>query len=266
LQKLNAWQFSDAFAQEYMMRPPHTDHYDIQDKKIWDLPYQSKALILYKNLGLVTEIMPHQLNGSYVLAVFGGSPIDTLERFKGAVHLIDNLKANISEIYYINGLRKLDNKEKDNFQALFSLAAPVYQHEAAIIIWEKILKRPEKLISTPLKPEDFVGKDNKHYTPEKSAKRINTEHTVKHLLSQKMNQGIIFVSNSPYGPYQAAIVEKIATELGLPLSSIKNLITMAPEGEERSTIVYNDTLARRIYTMLDQQKLPHLKFDLNKLR
>ena len=250
----------NAWMQAHLLRPKGLDH---QDLLTWnDHPEHEKLLTLFKRLGLVEAITPSRKYYDKVV-VFGGTPWDSRERIAYVDSLWKNGAIKVNKVVYINGKRLLRDEEKDP-EDLFNSSqehftnregweapstTPQYQHEGASIVWDQLIEEPalrERFELFTIEPtvDPLTGK----------TKRAITEDTVKAFFkSYPETQSCLFVSNNPYGPYQAEIVQTMLNKLkdSGELPGVKEVDSVASKLLRNcATIIFTDTLARRFYTQI----------------
>ncbi len=242
---LEAW---NQWLQKYFLRVAGKDHQDIATDQKHPLHHQ--MLPLFRNLGLVDAVLPSRKQFD-VIAIFGGTPVDTRERMYHVVKLWqEGVRAD--HIIYINGRRKLhpleltqhglDTENKDTPSQpdwVTPKDIPLFQHEMAAVIWEQLVPKNSELFAKfqILTIDPPVGKS-----------RATTEDTISALIDRNTSMtSCLFVSNAPYGPYQGETVNNVLDEKGA-----KDLVTETTSSKltrDLTTAPFLDTLARRAYTL-----------------
>lgn len=250
----------NVWMQKHLLRPKGLDHQDLIN---WNNhPEHEKLFNLFKKLNLVEAIAPSRKFYDTVV-IFGGTPWDSRERMGYVDNLWKSEAIKTNKVVYINGKRLLRDEEK-NPEDLFNLSqehfanrkgwkapstTPEYQHEEASIVWDQLIEDPilrgrfEVLTIEPT-IDSLTGK----------VKRAVTEDTVKAFFkSFPDTESCLFVSNNPYGPYQAEIIQTILNKLkeSGELPKVREVDSVASKLlRDCATIVFTDTLARRFYTQI----------------
>jgi hypothetical protein len=230
---LDTW---NQFLQLHFLRPKNTDHQQVQ---FLQQHIKHNAIAAhFKALGLINEVLPQ--NSIYKsIVIFGGTPWDTQERFGFLQDLIERKLLNIeqSRIVYINGLRKLMQSEVD-FLKSNNFAKVEFQHEAAILLWNKTL------LPTLKKELELLTIE-----PPKPGQRANTEDTVSSFFAKFKGDKHLFITNGPYGPYQFETVKSVAQKVK---TSDPFEVISSQTNPKISTISFLDTIARRLFTYISE--------------
>lgn len=226
----------NAYLQQHFLRPVWMDHSDLMYVQLD--PKHSQLEPLFVKLGMVDDIKPKRKKYD-VLFVFGGTPEWTFQRFKFLRENIRQKLINVSgnaEIFYINGHRQLPEVEVEEAKNL-GLDCE-YQAQCAQLIWNEYFQQlPLKLnVITATPPE---------------GRRANTDDTLKLFFTMlpQTKQNLLGYSNAPYVPYQADTALAVAIREKKTNLNIE-VVGAGIENKKVPTVVYLDSLARRVYTFV----------------
>jgi len=239
----------NAWLQKYFLRPAGKDHQDIAT--VPRHPLHDQMFPIFERLGLVRAVYPTEQTFD-VVAIFGGTPVDTRERMYHLIQLLRSGVIRANEIIYINGRRPLhelelashgldtpnvDTPSQPNW--IPPRAIPAFQHEMAALIWDQLVD-----VRT-----EFYGKFKiLTIDPPFGKIRATTEDTIAALLAQHPGmRSCLFISNAPYRPYQHETVRNVFDQLqveGVRFETSSNQLT-----RPLTTAPFLDTLARRAFTI-----------------
>lgn len=223
----------NAYLQKNFLRPANIDHQDMAHMR--PNPKHAQMLPLFNALGMVKDIYPAHRNYDHIF-VFGGTPSNTKERFEFLAQNIASKKIYVPDnatITYINGHRKIDKSEVAEAKAMGVDCE--YQHQCAELIWHA------HYAGLPLKLEIFTIE-----APE--GRRANTDDTLMAFFARipaHEKTRLLGYSNQPYGPYQGDTANAVKNKM--KRFDLEIDVAAKESTHEVATIVYLDSLARRVY-------------------
>ncbi|AYV85277.1 MAG: hypothetical protein Satyrvirus9_3 [Satyrvirus sp.] len=244
------------WVQNYFLREKNKDHWDIINYPKYSSHKQLQPL--FEKLGLTEEYFPISKYYDYMV-IFSGTPWDLIERIQYVNYLWrSGIRATV--LIHLGGLRKLHANELAFLN--YNKSFPIYEHEMAKIIWNQTIDDTNlrtMLIDLIVGPraEDCIRNPQSRTAPPgppDSSRRANTEDTLISFFGTYNNgSSYLFVSNAPYGPYQAETVKKVAKELYIGTKKIE--VVSSRIYRDIPTIIYLDTLARRLFTIVQTKNL-----------
>eukprot|EP01083_Nonionella_stella_P042735 115386_1 len=242
------------WAQKYMLRPKGLERNDLL--KMPNKPYHNQLLEPLSKLGLFDRTLPPLKEYSHFV-IYGGTPDKVMERMRYCTYLLSNHQYICNKnVIYLCGERKCKD---DEIEYLKSIGMNDQKYFFEKEFGEKMcLDEMNQLNQKHKIKVDFKVS----FTPKPQNKaRPNTMDTLQTLFDALFKEtdsesplSVLFISNSPYGPYQESVLQSFINEEKRFVNGSKAPLICDTAWEQqikgRNTIDYLDSITRTLYNKI----------------